>query len=65
MNRIAQFHKVSFEQFLSDYIDIFEIKPEIYEKEMVHKIYNNLQFPIRYTTGSAGYDFKCPFNVDS
>lgn len=60
MNKIAQFSKVSFEQFFSSWIDIFGIKPEIYEEKMVHNVYNALKLPTRATSGSAGYDFKCP-----
>lgn len=64
MNRVAQFEKVSFEQFLGDYIDIFGLKPEAYEIETIRQIYNGIKIPVRATQGSAGYDFKCPVDIE-
>lgn len=64
MKRMAQFYKVSFEQYLSDYIDCFGLKPEAYEIEEIKTIYNKIQLPRRETVGSAGYDFKCPFDIE-
>jgi dUTP pyrophosphatase len=54
MKRIAQFEKVSFEQFKSAWIDTFPQKCDIEE------IYNNIKLPHRATAGSAGYDFYTP-----
>lgn len=54
MQRIAQFEKVSFEQFEKDFSKNF---PEI---EHVKKIYDSIKLPKRATTGSAGYDFFAP-----
>ncbi len=61
MKRIAKFHKVSKEQFIKDWIDIF---PET-DKEDVIKLYDNIEYPKRATKGSAGYDFFSPmaFNL--
>lgn len=63
-NRISQFKKVSFEQFLGDYIETFELKPEIYEVEMIRQIYRSIKLPERATTDSAGYDFKSPIDIE-
>lgn len=60
---IAEFQKVSFFQFLSDWAEIYKIKQEEYEKEAIQNIYNNLRLPKRSTKGSCGYDFVCPFDV--
>lgn len=63
MNKIAQFEKVSFGQFLGDYIDIFGTGTELYETEMIRDIYNKIILPVRATRGSAGYDFKSPMDI--
>lgn len=54
MKRVAQFFKVSFEQFKNDYFDTFG------ECEEISKIYENIKLPKRATSGSAGYDFYTP-----
>ena len=60
MERIAEFYKISFEQFQKDYNDIFNNnKPE----EELKEIYNNIKLPKRATSGSAGYDFYLPFDI--
>lgn len=33
-----------------------------YTNEIVREMYNKIQLPTRATSGSAGYDFKAPFN---
>ena len=58
MQRIAQFEKVSFEQFKSDWTDTFPQKCDVEE------IYNSIKLPRRATTGSAGYDFYTPMAFD-
>lgn len=60
MNRIAKFHKVSFEQFLKDWLDCFPNTPE----NTVKAIYDSIQLPRRATKGSAGYDFFSPINFE-
>lgn len=47
MNKIAQFYKVSKEQYLSAYSD--------------ENAYSDIILPKRATSGSAGYDFFAPF----
>lgn len=64
MNKIAQFQKVSYKQFLYDYIDTFKLKPESYELVMIEKVYRGIDLPTRATKGSAGYDFKSPMDIN-
>ncbi len=54
MQRIAQFEKVSFEQFKSDWEDTF------YLTDNIEEIYDEIKLPKRATSGSAGYDFYTP-----
>ncbi|MCC8161517.1 MAG: deoxyuridine 5'-triphosphate nucleotidohydrolase [Oscillospiraceae bacterium] len=58
MQRVAQFEKVSFEQFKKDWIDTF------YTSEGIEKTYEDIKLPKRATRGSAGYDFYTPFAFD-
>ena len=58
MKRIAQFEKVSLEQFRKDWLNTFEL--HIFEEGNIEDIYNAIQIPTRSTKGSAGYDFKMP-----
>ena len=61
MERIAEFYKVSFEQFKKDYIsNIGENKTESELKE----IYDNIKLPQRATATSGGYDLYLPFEID-
>lgn len=53
MKRIAKFEKVSLGQFR-----------EGYSSENAEEIYNALKLPKRATSGSAGYDFFAPFDIE-
>lgn len=53
MKRIAKFEKVSFEQFLQGC-----------QREDVESVYEAIELPRRATSGSAGYDFFAPFDID-
>lgn len=55
MKRVAQFSKVSFEQFLESWKDTFGGSDE-----EIKEIYNELLLPRRATSGSAGYDIFSP-----
>jgi dUTP pyrophosphatase len=56
LNRVGEFEKVSYEQFLNAMLDILD------ESEAeIRSLYDDLQLPTRATSGSAGYDFKAPF----
>ena len=56
MNTIAEFEKVSFEQFKKDWNDCFAVP-----KNFVYP-YDLIELPKRATTGSAGYDFYSPID---
>lgn len=62
MNRIAKFYKVSFEQFLNDWIDTFPDfnfqSPECVK--ILEDVWKNISTPKRSTANSAGYDFVTP-----
>ncbi|MBQ8300411.1 MAG: deoxyuridine 5'-triphosphate nucleotidohydrolase [Clostridia bacterium] len=58
MQRIAQFEKVSFEQFKADWEDTFGTA------ENIKEIYDGIKLPKRATAGSAGYDFYTPLDVE-
>lgn len=57
MKRIAQFFKVSKENFIDAMRDDF---PE-YTQEDLADMYESIALPARATKGSAGYDFYAPF----
>ena len=56
MKRIAQFHKVSFQQFCEGWQGEFPGFP----MEAIQTIYDRIKMPRRATRGSAGYDFFSP-----
>lgn len=56
MERIAEFQKVSYEQFEKDFADAFPA----FSVEEIKAIYEKIQMPKRATSGSAGYDFYTP-----
>ena len=53
MKRIAKFEKVSLQQF-----------SEGYKGENPAEVYEEIKLPKRATSGSAGYDFYAPFDID-
>lgn len=57
MQRIAEFQKVSFSQFESDF------KKNFPTCENIKEIYDSIKLPKRATTGSAGYDFYAPADI--
>jgi len=59
MKRIAQFFKVSFEQFEEGFKDCF---PTLNAEEIT-SVYEGLKLPKRATKGSAGYDFYAPVEL--
>ena len=58
MKKIAKFEKVSPEQFAAGWREIFGS-----ESGAAHA-YEKLPLPRRATTGSAGYDFSVPFDLE-
>lgn len=59
MQKVAKFYKVSYEQFLHDWMDSFGDKEEV-----IKDIYDNIKIPKRATKGSAGYDFYAPVAIN-
>lgn len=57
MQRIAQFFKVSYEEFAKGIKDCFETISE----DEIKELYEDIKLPKRATKGSAGYDFHTPF----
>ena len=60
MKKIAQFHKVSFGQFLESWQDTFEGT----SGDEVRQIFDSIELPKRATRGSAGYDFYSPVDFE-
>ena len=58
MQRVAQFMKVSEENFVNSIKDDFLE----YDERDIKDMYESLRLPKRATTGSAGYDFFAPFS---
>lgn len=61
MDRVAEFYKVSFEQFKKDYNNIQ--KGGGVSEEELKKLYDEIKLPKRATSGSAGYDFYLPYAI--
>lgn len=67
MERVAEFKKVSFEQFKNDILEVFDEFDEVptaeFLEDHIRLLYDNIKLPKRATAGSAGYDFFCPVNI--
>lgn len=66
MKRIAQFEKVSYQQFKAAWLDTFYNDGTEENEELLRDIsgiYDNIKLPERATKGSAGYDFISPLTV--
>lgn len=61
-NRIAEFYKVSFNQFKKDFESIYPNTS--LSEEKIKEIYEGIKLPSRATTASAGYDFYLPFEIN-
>lgn len=62
MKGIAEFKKVSFEEFLKSYQDVSATRGGMpKDEEYIEDFYANIKLPERSTKGSAGYDFCTPF----
>lgn len=62
MNKIADFEKISYVQFQSDYTNIFGQGKTI-NMDSVRKIYDNIKIPERKTKYSAGHDISIPYEI--
>jgi len=61
INTVGQFSKVSLKQFKIDMKSTFGEK---YSDKETETMYNNIKLPERATTGSAGYDFFTPVDIN-
>lgn len=59
MQRVAEFEKVSFSEFQTAWKNLF-----LTADEEIKQIYANIKLPCRATSGSAGYDFFTPIEVN-
>lgn len=59
MQKVAQFSKVSYEQFLKDWSGLYDD-----DECCIKDIYEHIKLPKRATSGSAGYDFFIPVEID-
>lgn len=65
MERIANFEKVSYEQFEKDWKNTFGLKDiDARTRREIESIYYGLELPTRATAGSAGYDFVSPASFE-
>lgn len=58
MPRIAEFAKVSFNQFETAWKNTF-----LTDDAEIRRIYDSIRLPARATSGSAGYDFYTPVDI--
>ena len=63
IHKIAKFEKVSFNQFLQDWLDTFGENQTTHAND-IKKIYDSIRLPKRATGGSAGYDFYLPLSIE-
>ena len=64
MKRVAQFEKVSLKEFIRAIRHAFPYSEgRAVTDEELELNYNSILLPQRATTGSAGYDFYCPFSI--
>ena len=56
-----KFEKISKEQFFRDFADYLD--DECLDTRDSRAIYNMIKLPKRATTGSAGYDIFCPYDI--
>lgn len=62
-NVVAKFEKVSLNQYLETWAELYGDGVYERDKHIIETIYNNISLPERSTKYSAGYDFKIPFTV--
>lgn len=66
MKRMAEFSKVSYNQFHDDWLDTFDALKDETDNDKLEKhlrnIYNGIKLPKRATAQSAAYDFFSPMS---
>lgn len=60
MERIAKFLKVSFEEYKEAFCDIYGDESD----SLIREVYDAINLPRRATSGSAGYDFFAPLDIE-
>ena len=60
MRKCAKFEKVSLNQFVGDFCEVFTN----ISKENAEKLYEEIKLPKRATISSAGYDFYLPTDLE-
>ena len=62
MKKVANFYKVSFDQFVKDWTSTFDKYGDfmLRKEQTMRNTYGNIMLPKRGTVGSAGYDFVSP-----
>ena len=60
MLKVAKFEKVSLAQFKRDLPDLIR---DSLTDNAIEELYENIKLPQRATKGSAGYDFKLPYDI--
>lgn len=61
MNVVGKFEKVSFEQY---YEAMKPLLPDDWTDEEIKQSWDEIELPVRATSGSAGYDFKAPVGFE-
>lgn len=71
---IAQFEKVSYEQFFNDFVKTFNLQTTrkledgtietVDLDSFIKPFYDSIKLPQRATSGSAGYDFYTPIDLN-
>ena len=71
---IAQFEKVSYEQFFKDFVKTFNLQAtrkledgtieNVDLDSFIRPFYDSIKLPQRATNGSAGYDFYTPIDLN-
>lgn len=62
MQTQARFEKVSFGQFMKDWVKVFPEDED--NEEFIVEIYEGIKLPERSTSKSAGYDFFIPMDIN-
>lgn len=63
--QVATFMKVSHKQFAMDWLSVKQEEAmKAAETQYMREIYDSVKLPARATTGSAGYDFFLPHDIE-
>lgn len=62
VRHVGKFSKVSYEQFKKDVEKTYG--EDTLSEQLIQGYYDAIKLPKRATSGSAGYDFFCPLDID-